>query len=264
MTAGTVYALVLAVLFALAAGLVGSFALSKRILLASDVLSHLALPGMGVAMLLGFTAHWILGGGVTLLLGTLLVWKLQQRAALAADAAIGVVFATSLALGALLTPKEDMLEALFGRFQALSLPEFLLGATTAVLILLLLFRLRDRLMLSLLSPELAAATGVNLPRLELYFLLLFSLTVLLALPFMGALLASALVILPAATGRRFSSSFSRFLVASTAASVVSVVVGFAIGYRLFPTRGLGPIIALVAGLLFLASLGYGAWRGASA
>ncbi len=260
MTVGTVYALVLAVLFALAAGLVGSFALSKRILLASDVLSHLALPGMGLAMLLGFTRHWIVGGGVTLIVGTLLVWKLQQRAALAADAAIGVVFATSLALGALLTPKADMLEALFGSFQPLSLAEFLLGAATAVLILFALYRLRHRLVLSLFSPELAAATGVNLPRLELYFLLLFSLTVLVALPFMGALLASALVILPAATGRRFSSSFSQFLAASIVASVVSVVAGFAIGQRLFPRMGLGPIIALVAGALFLASLALGERR----
>ena len=46
---GESYAVVLALLFAVAAGLVGSFALMKRMLLAGDVISHVALPGLGLA-----------------------------------------------------------------------------------------------------------------------------------------------------------------------------------------------------------------------
>jgi len=44
--AGTVYSVILAFLFAVAAGLVGSFALMKRMILAADVISHVALPGL--------------------------------------------------------------------------------------------------------------------------------------------------------------------------------------------------------------------------
>lgn len=59
-----VYGLVLALLFAIAAGLVGSFALMKRMLLASDVISHVALPGLGLAFLFGFNP--LIGGAASL------------------------------------------------------------------------------------------------------------------------------------------------------------------------------------------------------
>jgi ABC-type Mn2+/Zn2+ transport system permease subunit len=59
-SSGEIYAIILALLFAVAAGLVGSFALMKRMLLASDVISHVALPGIGLAFLFGFNP--LLGG----------------------------------------------------------------------------------------------------------------------------------------------------------------------------------------------------------
>src|SRR5208337_1893692 len=82
--AGHFYAILLAGLFAIAAGLVGSVALMKRMVLASDVMSHLALPGLGIAYLL--KGNPLVGGGATLFLGTLLVWQLQEKTELATDA----------------------------------------------------------------------------------------------------------------------------------------------------------------------------------
>src|SRR5712671_5816222 len=169
---GESYAVVLALLFAVAAGLVGSFALMKRMLLASDVISHVALPGLGLAFLFGFNP--LIGGAATLFVGTLLIWQLQKKTGLATDTMIGVVFAGSVAIGALLTPKEDLVEALFGRFQELSLVAFLVGGGAVLLIVLFVFRFKEQLILGLFSPELAAATGVKLERLNLYFLLVFS------------------------------------------------------------------------------------------
>src|ERR1039457_4537134 len=204
---GESYAVVLALLFAVAAGLVGSFALMKRMLLASDVVSHVALPGLGLAFLFGFNP--LIGGAATLLLGTLVIWHLQKKTGLPTEAMIGVVFAGSVAIGAVLTPKEDLVEALFGRFQELSLAAFLVGIVAVFLIILVIFRFKDELILGLFSPELAAATGVKLERLTLYFLLAFSLSVLVGLRFLGSLLAGALIIIPATTGRRLTRSEER-------------------------------------------------------
>src|SRR5579863_6829273 len=147
MNAGQIYTLVLALLFALAAGLVGSFALMKRMLLASDVISHLALPGLGVAFLLKFNP--IAGGAATLFLGTLLVWRLQKGTGLATDAAIGVIFAAALAIGALVTPREDLVEALFGNFQQLSLGGVLLGDAGGFLLIATVLQFKDRFTLAL-------------------------------------------------------------------------------------------------------------------
>lgn len=249
---GETYAVVVALLFAVAAGLVGSFALMKRMLLASDVISHVALPGLGLAFLFGFNP--LIGGGATLLLGTLLIWQLQKKTGLATDAMIGVVFAASVAIGAVLTPKEDLVEALFGRFQDLSLVAFLIGIAAVLVVILVIFRFKDELILGLFAPELAAATGVKLERLNLYFLLVFSLSVLVGLRFLGALLAGALIILPATTGRRLTDDLSRFLLVSCLASVVAVGSGFAVTRYLLPQFSPGPVIVIISAILFALSL----------
>ena len=249
---GGIYAVVVALLFAVAAGLVGSFALMKRMLLASDVISHVALPGLGLAFLFGFNP--LIGGGATLLLGTLLIWQLQKKTGLATDAMIGVVFAASVAIGAVLTPKEDLVEALFGRFQDLSLAAFLIGIAAVLVVILVIFRFKDELILGLFAPELAAATGVKLERLNLYFLLVFSLSVLVGLRFLGALLAGALIIIPATTGRQLTSDLSHFLVVSCLASVVAVGSGLAVTRYLLPQFSPGPPIVIISAALFILSL----------
>ncbi len=242
----------LALFFALAAGLVGCFALMKRMVLASDVISHLALPGLGVAFLLRINP--LLGGAATLFLGTLLVWQLQKKTGLATDATIGVVFAAALAIGAAVTPREDLIEALFGELQHISLPGFLLGFAATLFVVLSIFLLKDRLALSVFSPELAAATGVNVARMDLYFLLLFSLTILVGLRFMGTLLASALIILPAATARQLTDKLSHFLLVSSAAAVVSVFAGFLLNILVLKLSTVGPTIVIFSALLFGLSL----------
>src|SRR5258705_6515712 len=102
MPAATSYSIILALLTAFAAGLVGSFALMKRMSLAGDVISHIALPGLGLALLFGFNP--LLGAASTLFLGTLLIWRLQSGATLTTDIAIGVIFTPALAVCTFVTP----------------------------------------------------------------------------------------------------------------------------------------------------------------
>lgn len=252
MNTGQSYTLLLALLFALGAGLVGCFALMKKMLLASDVISHLALPGLGIAFLLKLNP--LAGGAATLFLGTLLVWRLQKRTGLATDATIGVVFAAALAIGAVVTPQEDLVEALFGNFQPLSLTGFLLGLAGVLFVIFGVLRFKDRFTLMLFSPELGAATGLNVGRLELYFLLIFSVTVLIGLRFMGALLSSALIILPAATSRQLTDKLSHFILVSMAVSAISVLTGFLISAVAFRTSTIGPTIVIISAFFFGLSL----------
>ncbi len=244
--------LVLAMLFALAAGLVGSIALMKRMLLAGDVISHLALPGLGLAFL--YKVNPVIGGGTTLFLGTFLVWRLQKKTGLAIEAAIGVVFAAALAIGAALMPNEDLAESLFGELPKISPLGFLLGLAAVLFVIVSVFLLKDQLSLSIFSPDLAAATGVNVSRLDLYFLFLFSLTVLVGLRFMGALLASALIIVPAATSRQLTTKLSHFFLLAAAASLFSVTSGFLLNILIFKFSTAGPTIAIFSALLFCLSL----------
>ena len=243
---------VLALFFSLAAGLVGCIALMKRMLLAGDVISHLALPGLGIAF--AFKLNPLMGGAVTLFIGTFLVWQLQRKTGLATDAAIGVIFAAALAIGAAITPSENLAESLFGRLDRISLNGFLLGLAAVLFVVFSIFLLRDQLSLSIFSTDLAAATGVNITRLDLYFLLIFSLTVLVGLRFMGALLASALIIMPSATARQLTNRMSHFFLLAAATSLVSVAAGFLLNAFEFKFATAGPTIAIVAAVLFSLSL----------
>jgi zinc transport system permease protein len=244
--------LILAMFFSLAAALVGCLALMKRMLLASDVISHLALPGIGLGLLLKKSP--IAGGAATLFLGTFLVWRLQKKTGLATESAVGVIFATALAIGAALIPNEDLAESLFGELGKISPVGFLLGMTAVFFVIASIFLLRDQLSLGILSPDLAAVTGVNVSRLELRFLLLFSLTVLVGLRFMGALLASALIIMPAATARQLADKLTSFVLLAAAASTLSVTAGFLLNAFLFKFSTAGPTITIFSALLFGASL----------
>lgn len=232
----------------------------KRMSLAGDVVSHIALPGLGVAMLLKINP--LIGAAVALLLGTFLIWHLQKRSTMTTDVAIGVIFTAALAIGTVLTPSEDLIEALFGGFGGLTLFWFVIGFFAVSIIVGFVLVFRHKLILSLFSPELAAATGVNVSLLNLYFLLVFSLTVLLGLRFLGALLVGALIIVPAAIGRQLTHTLTAFLVTSSVASILSVSLGFLVSHfyphfsigKVTLNLTLGPAIIAVATILFLMSL----------
>jgi ABC-type Mn2+/Zn2+ transport system permease subunit len=250
MDAGFVYPFLLALLAALAAGLVGSFALMRRMSLAGDAISHIALPGLGLAFLLKFNP--LLGAAATLLLGALLIWQLEKRTGLDTEAVVGVVFTASLAGGALITPGDDLVEALFGGFRSLSHGEFILATILGLAVLAGLFHWKDQFLIHLFSPELAAASGLRRSRLNLIFLLLFTATVLLGLRFLGALLAGALIVIPATVARQWTQRLSAFLTISAAVSVFSVGTGLVLAHWRHLQQG--PVVVIVASILFLASL----------
>ena len=95
MTPPTLSGLLLPLGMAVAAGLVGTIAVMRRMTLASDAISHVALPGVGLALLL--QVNPVLGGLSALFAGTLLVWALERRTHLPTEAIIGVVFSAALA-----------------------------------------------------------------------------------------------------------------------------------------------------------------------
>jgi ABC-type Mn2+/Zn2+ transport system permease subunit len=250
MTTQIAYGVVLALATAIVAGVVGSFALMKRMTLAGDVVSHLALPGLGLAFL--WHLNPLLGGGVTLAIGIVLIDRLQRRTGLATETAIGVVFVAGLAIGTLVTPREDLIDALFGGFAPLSPPMFILGLAGCIAIASVMFILRDRLILIIFSPDVAKSLGINVERMNFIYLGLFGMTILLGLQHLGALLAGAMIIVPAAIGRQFAKTLDQFLIISAGAAMTAVAIGFAIALR--AALSPGPMIVAVASVIFALSL----------
>lgn len=242
--------LLLAVAMASAAGFVGSFAVLRRMTLASDAISHIALPGIGIAILLGI--HPWIGGAAALLIGTLIVWSIERRTRVATEAIIGVVFSTALAIGALLTSGEDLIEALFGAPGQAGPAELAFGLGASVLVIAFIVWARDRLVIVLVSPDLARTAGIDVARLDLAFLVAFALAVSLGLRFLGALQMGSLIIIPAATARHLARGLLQMQAIAVAAAVVSILLGEFAASRLGGPRG--PVTIVVAAGLFLGSL----------
>ena len=243
-------ALALPLATAAAAGLVGSVAVMRRMALASDAMSHVALPGIGVAILLGI--HPVVGGLAALLVGTLLIWGLEHKTRIPTEAIIGVVFSAALAVGSMLTPGEELVEALFGAPGRQGWIELVGGLVAAGFVIGFVLRARSRLVIALVSPDLARTAGIEVSRLNLLFLLAFALTVALGLRFLGVLLMGSLVIIPAATAKHLARSAREM----TLLSVVIAVFATLAGSLLAPVLHLppGPLTITVAAGIFLLGL----------
>lgn len=240
----------LSLLMAIAAGLVGCFAVMRRMALAADAISHVALPGIGLALTLG--ASPLLGALVMLLLGSFLIWGLEKRTRLATETVIGVVFSAALAVGSMMSSGEELIEALFGGTGSLSPLELGIGLAGTALVIAFVLTNRSRLVLSLVSRDIAHTSGIDVQRLNLQYLLCFSLTVALGLRYLGVLLMGSLIIIPAATAKRLARSLHEMLWLAASAAAISTLAGRFLG----KTWGQppGPMTISVAAVLFLLAL----------
>jgi len=236
---------------AVAAGLVGCFAVMRKMTLASDAISHVALPGIAVALLAGTPP--IVGALVALVLGTLLIWLVESRTRMATETVVGVVFSAALALGAMVTRGEDLLEALFGRPGTLTAAEVALGLLGVVGVVVFILAARHRLVLALVSRDLGRTAGIDVDRLDLAYLLAFSVTVALGLRYLGVLLMGSLIIIPAATAKQLTRGLTAMLATAVMIAVASTLAGRWAAAWLGRDSG-PPIIAIAAAVFFLGLL----------
>jgi ABC-type Mn2+/Zn2+ transport system permease subunit len=242
--------LVLPVLMAAAAGLVGSFAVMRRMSLASDALSHVALPGIALALALQLNP--VLGGLAALVVGTVLIWALEHRTRLPTDAVIGVIFSAALAIGSMLTSGEELIEALFGAPSQVKPLEGMLGIAGAVLVIAFVWRARSRLVIALIARDLARTAGVEVARLDLLFLLAFAITVALGLRYLGVLLMGSLIIIPPVTARALAPGLTAMLAIAAALAIAATLAGLYASPVLHVAPG--PLTIAIAAGFFLISL----------
>ena len=245
----TTEVVLLSVAAAIAAGLIGSFAVMRGMSLAADPLSHVALPGIGVALALH--REPLFGAVAALLLGAFLVWVLQGKARATTEAIIGVVFSAALAIGSFSTSGENLIDALFGGGGTPSVAETVFVLLAALTIAAFVIR-EHRLLVMIVSSDLARTAGVNVRRLDLVYLLMFAITIGIGLRYLGVLLMGALIIIPAVTAKGIARNIGQMLSMTVALAALATTIGTLIASWL--QQETGPIIVLVAAGGFLLSL----------
>lgn len=242
----------IALLVGIASGSVGPFILLKRMALVGDALSHVALPGIALALLYGADPFY--GVIVFLTAAAFLIFWLEGRSRIPPDAIVGLLFTASLAVGILIIPNAEIVESLFGAFPVLSLPFLLVILSTAAVLSLLCFALARSFLFLIVSPDLAKVRGLG-RKYDLALLLIFAMIVALGIKLVGTLLMGALTIIPAAVAKNVSRSMRGYVILSALVGGVISVGGMWMAdvFRLLP----GPSIILFGVGLFLLSLAIG-------
>ncbi len=230
-----------------AAGFIGSFMVLKRMALVGDAFTHVALPGMAIALLLHIDP--MIGAFVILALAALGIWYFEETSRIYPEALVGIFFTTALAVGVLITPEAELLEALFGNIEKINTTEGLLAIALALLVSVGAYLISKKLILGVISDELATSVGISKRKINLIYLLLVATTVTLGIKFVGTLLMGALVIIPAASARNISSSLGSYYLLSILFGVASAVVG--IGITVLYGVASGPAVVLTSTLFFL-------------
>ena len=244
-------ALLATLLLAVAAGLLGTWVVLRRLAFFAHAAGTATFPGLVVAGPWGIAAPIAaLGAGLGF---AGLLSRLTRRGATSPDAATGLLLTAALALGTILA--SDVYHSgagvdrlLFGTLQGLSDGDVALAAAAALAAVVATAALGRTWLLTGFDPAGAPALGVRAERGDRALLVLLALTVVAELPAVGALLVSTLLVVPAATARLLTTSLGRLLGAAVALAAAEGVGGLLLAYHLdLPP---GPAIAVIGGGVF--------------
>lgn len=234
-----------------AAAYLGSLMITRRMALVGDALGHVALPGMGLAFMLGMDVG--IGAFAFLLAAVVVIWYLGEITELSTETLVGVLFVGSLSLGFMLVPEQHMLESLIGDLSTISQMSAWIAGIISVLVFLVTSRIASGMFLISISADLAAVHGINTRRYAFVFLLLIAIVVALGVKVTGSLLVGALLIVPPATARMLARDLRSYASLSVLAGVLSSLVGMLLSaYAGLPV---GPTIILSSVVMFVASFG---------
>ncbi|HUK29459.1 MAG TPA: metal ABC transporter permease, partial [Candidatus Acidoferrales bacterium] len=212
-----------------------------------DALSHVALPGLALGILFNFNPF--IGAFAFLFAASMVTWYIERSTELSAEAIIGVLFVLALAIGILITPEPDLLEALFGDVAKVSVYDALAAVTVSIFVLILVRWVYLRTVLSLISEELARSSGINVSRINFVYLLLVALVVASGIKLVGSLLVGALVIVPAAATKNIGRNLHSYAMISGIVGILSSLSGIVLSY--YTRLPAGPLVVLAGTLIFL-------------
>lgn len=238
---------------ALAAAPLGCFVLWRRMAYFGDATAHAAI--LGVALSLALSLPVVAGALVVALVMAMAVAMLSGRG-YAMDTLLGVMAHSALAFGlvavsVLATVRIDVMTYLFGDILAVSRMDLAVIWGGAVMVLALIAWRWSALLTATLNPDLARAAGIDPRREQLILTLALAVVVAVAIKVLGALLITAMLIIPAAAARAFSRTPEAMAVIASGAAVLSAWGGLRVSYA-FDTPT-GPTIVCVIAVLFCLS-----------
>lgn len=249
-----IYALVAGLSLAIVSGPLGSLVVWRRMAYFGDTLSHAALLGLAIGVMLDIDPTLTIISGCILL--TIILLLLQKKNTLASDTLLGILAPSTLSFGLVVISSMpdvqiNLMGYLFGDLLAINKEDLILITTGCALILVTLVFIWRPLLSITVHEELASIEGLPVSLLRVVLMLLISIIISVAMKIVGILLITSLLIIPAASARCFSNSPERMALFASFSGILSVCLGLSLSwYRDTPA---GPSIVVSAVILFFLS-----------
>lgn len=247
-------ALLAGLALAIVAGPLGSFVVWRRMAYFGDTLSHAALLGVALGLMLDVNPMLAVTVGCVLL--AVLLVTLQSRQPLAADTLLGILAHSTLSLGLVVLSfmqdvRIDLMGYLFGDLLAVGPTDlaWIVGGSALVLVLLAL--LWRPLLAITVHEELAKVEGLPVAAIRLSLMLLIAVVIAVAMKIVGVLLITSLLIIPAAAAQRHARTPEQMALGASLLGIVAVCGGLSLSW--FQDTPAGPSIVVTTAGLFLLS-----------
>jgi zinc transport system permease protein len=250
-------ALIAGAFIGLVCSLLGVLLVLRRLSLIGDGLAHVTFGGVAIGLL--FKQQPLYVAIPVVVLSSLGILKLMEKARLYGDAAIGIVSSLGIAAGIFIASiaggfNVDLFSFLFGNILTINDTEVFLSIAVSIGVLTVIVLFYNEHLSTTFDEEFARVSGINTKRINFLLVILTALTVVLTMKVVGILLTSSLLILPAVTALQLARSFKGTMITSSIVAICSVIIG--IYLSLFLNLPTGATIVLLNFLVFIAALSY--------
>lgn len=245
-------AMIVGILIALSSALLGIFLVLKKYSMIGDGLAHVSFATVALAIFLG--ASPLLVSIPIVVLASIFIMQLNEKAGLHGDAAIGLVSSFSVAFGVMISSvaggfNVDLFSYLFGSILAIKDSDIYLSVALAGFVIALVAFFYNDLFAVTHDEEFASVIGIKTKLMNYLIATLASITIVLGIRVVGTMLISSMIVFPTVTALQVSRSFKSTILISSAVSVVAVVVGVLGSYVFnFPS---GASIVMVNAIIFV-------------
>ncbi len=243
------------IIIAIIAPFIGMFLVLRRYSLIADTLSHVSLAGVAIGLLL--KVNPLITAIISSVLSSIAIEKLRLMKKVYGDSALAIFLSGSLALAIILISLShgfnvDLFSYLFGSIVTVKQSDVTAIGVLGVFIIAALMLLYKEFVYITFDEESAKVSGIPTKFLNVFLIMLAALTVSLAIPIVGVLLISALIVIPVVTALQFKQSFKKTIIYAEVISIFSVVVGIFLSFYLNVSTG-GTIV-LITIVIFITSL----------